>query len=437
MNNKILTKLKPSLLGLGDATHNVVLLKTFLKSHPNIPTGDLQINNSYDKATQDAVAYVQRNKGLTPTGRMDPDTWMALGTESNPIQIKGLFASDRTIQSLMGAGYLLKRPPVRKAKENNSVIRTSSAQQTGASDYWYNFTFRVFVTVFAPFDWFGPLSLSAGDKGDRGFGTDPDASYRLQCFSTVTAAPGDRKYNWNVTRKRAVTVVSSPTTSTLIVPLPPIPVPGGIVLPPMLYPKTARSPGHLRGEEFSTDFDLPESDKITNSPDRLKYHFFGNDRAFRLFGESSMLASDIDVHPNINFHYTPDKNNPKNASMRVYGNITGDQFPAVETYIVDKNDRSVMLGVWQIRDGDGPVLSRDLSRGIEGDKQLPMIDIDVTVIVEDGTFTGVLSNGRIISPEEHNRYYTSLPTVAPNSNQPKPGQPVPAPLPTPTPKPGG
>ncbi len=207
------------------------------------------------------------------------------------------------------------------------------------------------------------------------------------------------------------------------------------VLPPMLYPKTARSPGHLRSEEFLTD--LPESDKITNSPDRLQYHFFGNDRAFRLFGESSLLASDIDVHPNIKFHYTPDKNNPKNISMRVYGNITGDQFPAVETYIIDKNDRAIMLGVWQIRDGDGPVLSRDLSRGIEGDKQLPMIDIDVTVIVEDGAFTGVLNNGRIVSPEEYNRYYTNLPTVAPNSNQPKPGQPIPSPPPTPTPKPGG
>ena len=236
-----------------------------------------------------------------------------------------------------------------------------------------------------------------------------------------------------------MTIVSPPTTSTLTIPLPPVNLSiGGFVFktPTQYYPKIAKSPGHLKREEFAVD-DLPESDKITNNPDHLRYHFYGNDRAFRLFGESSMLASDIDVHPNINFDYTPDKNNPKNISMRVYGNITGDQFPAVETYVIDKNDRAVMLGVWQIRDGDGPVLSRDLSRGIEGDKQLPMIDIDVTVIVEDGTFTGVLSGGRIVSPEEYNRCYTSLPTVAPNSNQPKPGQPIPSPPPTPTPKPGG
>ncbi len=212
MNSETLAKLEPSLIGLSDNTPTVVLLKTFLKTHPNIPTANLQINNSYDKATQDAVAYVQRNKGLIPTGRMDPDTWMALGTESNPVQIKGLFASNRTVQSLMGAGYLLKHPTARKVKENNSVIQTSSTKQPGADDYWYDSKFRLFVTVFAPFDWFGPLSLSAGDKGDRGFGTDPDASYRLQCSSTLIAAPGKRTYNWQIAQNRAITIASAPTT---------------------------------------------------------------------------------------------------------------------------------------------------------------------------------------------------------------------------------
>jgi hypothetical protein len=143
MNTNALAKLASCIIGLGDTTHTVGLLKTFLKIHPNIPTGNLQINNSYDKATQDAIAFVQRNKGLIPTGRMDPDTWMALGTESNPIQIRGLFAGDRTIQSLMGAGYLLKRLPTKKASKDNSVIRTHSAGESGEGDYWYNFTFRV------------------------------------------------------------------------------------------------------------------------------------------------------------------------------------------------------------------------------------------------------------------------------------------------------
>ncbi len=197
MNSNLLTKLQPALLDLGDTAHTVVLLRTFLKSHPNIPTADLKINNNYDRATLKAIAYVQKNKGLIPTGRMDPDTWMALGTEANPIQINE-FAGNRIVQNLMAAGYFLKNPPAKKAKKVNSVIRTSSAKLSGSDDYWYNFTFRVFVTTFAPFDWFGPFNLSGGDNQagkERRFGTDPDASYRLQCFSTVTATPGTRTYD--------------------------------------------------------------------------------------------------------------------------------------------------------------------------------------------------------------------------------------------------
>ena len=439
MNPSALTKLKPYMFGVGNVDNSVKSLKTFLKFHPRIPANNLKINNLFDKETRKAVAYIQKHKGLKPTGRMDADTWTALGTEMNPIQIKSFFAGDATIQNLLGLGYLLKNPHPNIAPKNSledSVIRTHSEGQVTMTA-GYNFTFRVFVTVFAPFDWFGPLSLSMGGKGDRRFGDNPNASYRLQCFSTVTAAPGDGTYNWNVERKKAVTIVSGATTSLLLVPLPPIPI-GGTIIPGTVYPKTAKSPGHLISEENPADYDFPESNKITNSPARLKYHFFGNDRAFRLFGESSMLASDIDLHPNIRFDYKPDKDNPKNVSMHVTGNITGDQFPAVETYIIDKNENGVMLGVWQICEGDGPVFTRDGRFGIEGDKKLPMINIDITVIVEDGIFKGVVKNGRIVSLEEHNQYYKNLPTITkdcPPMYQKSSVQPIPAPLPTPTPLP--
>lgn len=238
------------------------------------------------------------------------------GNESDPDQ--ELFAADATIQNLLGLGYLIKNPHLNLVSKNsleNSVIRTHSEGQSAMTEL-YNFTFLVYVTVFAPFDWFGPLSLSMGDKGNRRFGTRPVASYRLQCSSTVTAAPGNGTYDWKLESRRTVTIVSGATTSLLIVPLPPIPI-GSVIIPGTVYPKTAKSPGHLIGEENPADFDFPESNEITNSPDRLKYHFFGNDRAFKLFGESSMLASDIDLHPNIRFDYKPDKDNPKNVFMRV------------------------------------------------------------------------------------------------------------------------
>jgi hypothetical protein len=415
MNSQALTKLKPYIFGLGDTNSAVGLLKTALKLHPNIPTANFQSNNTFDKNTQTAVAYVQKTKGLTPTGRMDFYTWLALGSEMSPIQIKSLFASDITLQNMLGLGYVMKHPERSTVSNNlmsNAVIHTSSSNY-GSLDKWYDFTFLVYVTVFAPFNWFGPLDLSAGDGTNRPFGYDQNASYRLQCFSTVIAKPGDRDYIWTNIYKKTTTKVSAPTTSILMVPMPLVTFPAGIGLPGIPYPKIANSPGHLRREESLTDFDLPESDQISHGPYRLKYHFFGNDRAFSLLGGSSWLASDIDVHPNINFEYKPDKDNPKNITLRAYGNITGDQFPAVESYILDKNENGVMLGVWQVREGDGPVLTRNGRFGIEGDKQLPMFDIDVTVIVEDGIFTGVLKNGMVISLAEHNKYYTDLPTVKP------------------------
>jgi hypothetical protein len=72
-----------------------------------------------------------------------------------------------------------------------------------------------------------------------------------------------------------------------------------------------------------------------------------------------------------------------------------------------------MLGVWQVRAGDGPVLMREGYRGIIGDKRLPMFDFDVTILIKNGIFTDVVKNsGRLVSLAEHNKQYTSLLTVS-------------------------
>ena len=433
MNSRAIEKLNSYMFGIGDVHQSINLLKRALRFDSRIPTDDIEINNLFDKNTQIAVALFQKGKELTLTGRMDFMTWLALGSELNPMQIKGLFASDVTLQNLLGLGYVFRHPyrnTVSNNFLNNAVIHTNSSG-LAAQPNGFNFTFRVFVTVFAPFDWFGPFNLSKGDGADRRFGIKQAASYRLQCSSTITAASGDKTYYWTELRKAAVTTVSNPTTSVLRVPFTLIPLSGGMTVLPVPYPKVAKSAGHLKPEEKLSDFDLLESDEIKNSPDRLKYHFFGNDAALSFWGNRSWIAADIDVHPTINFDYKQDKDNPKKVTMRVYGNIIGDQFPAVETFILDKNGNGVMLGVWQARKDDGPVFTANGRFGIEGDKQLPMIDIDVTVIVEDGVFTGVLKNEKVVSLAEHNQYYTNLPTIKLRYSA---TDPKPAPLPTPTPR---
>lgn len=97
--------------------------------------------------------------------------------------------------------------------------------------------------------------------------------------------------------------------------------------------------------------------------------------------------------------------------MRVSGTIVGDQFPCVETFIIDKNDKTVMLGVWQIPDGAGPVLNESYGRGITGDKQLPMIDFDFIITVENDIFTEIIKDGREMSIDEHNSFYMNLPPI--------------------------
>ncbi len=48
---------------------------------------------------------------------------------------------------------------------------------------------------------------------------------------------------------------------------------------------------------------------------------------------------------------------------------------------------------------------------IIGDRQLPMIGIDVPIVVENNLFAGVLKDGRVISPAEHNKQYLQMSPV--------------------------
>ena len=103
--------------------------------------------------------------------------------------------------------------------------------------------------------------------------------------------------------------------------------------------------------------------------------------------------------------------------MKIGGKISGDQFPAVETYVLDRAGNGVMLGVWQVNEGDGPVFTRNGDFGIVGDKNLPMIAIDVSIIVENGIFTGILKNGSVVSLAAHNKQFTDLPPVKPGASK--------------------
>ncbi len=331
---------------------------------------------------------------------MDVKTWLAIGAEMNPVQIHLAGMWDQTAQNLLLIGHRLKFPSKKPNSDNPSGIsgsvRTKSLIANAAEPY--KFTFSVYVAAFAPFDWFGPLNLSRGDGKDRQFGFKLSETYRLRAETTMTASPGDHTFTYSVTR------ASDATDSFLLTPSA-VPGPMGTMIPTVKL-VTEKSEGAISDEETGE----VQTNGLRREGNSIYYHFCGNDDAFALWGGDSLLTSDIDIHASLEFNYFPQADS-RTVLMKASGQILGDEFPAVETYVLDRMGNGVMLGVWQVREGDGPVLTRYGTPGIIGDKRLPMIDVDVTIVVVDGIFKYVQKFGRLISLAEHNKQFTDTPPV--------------------------
>ncbi len=149
----------------------VKIVKSFLNASSKTPVNNLKTNDSFDSAARESLANFQKSKDLSPTGLMDLKTWFAIGAEMNPIQIKEIWVADRTAGDLLLLGYRSKLPFFGKNPNNplglNGKVQTKSP--IGVYSAENNFTFTVYVTAFAPFDWFGPLNASRGDGKVRRF----------------------------------------------------------------------------------------------------------------------------------------------------------------------------------------------------------------------------------------------------------------------------
>ncbi|RMG01544.1 MAG: RHS repeat-associated core domain-containing protein, partial [Acidobacteria bacterium] len=234
------------------------------------------------------------------------------------------------------------------------------------------FTFFVYVRAFAPFEWFGPGNIARVDN--RGFSTDPEASYRIQAFSIITAANDGRYFPMSMTR------ASEPSISETNL---------GFIS------WTARSECNINDPSGSYYPDV-----LLGGNDSLGYHMYGNNDAIPL------VSPDIDLHVQFRFNYVDQGDGV--VDMRVTGVVTGDQFPAAEAFIRDFSGNSVMLGVFAPTVSSGPVMS------LPGNGTLPMIDVNVTVRVKNGVFQGVVENGNVIPLEEYNGRFTSQPRVRKN-----------------------
>jgi|CXWL01.1.fsa_nt_gi RHS repeat-associated protein len=238
--------------------------------------------------------------------------------------------------------------------------------RTGA---YPEFTFSLYVRAFAPFEWFGPGNIARGDN--RGFSTSAKDSYRISASSRITMSDGPYQYfPMSVTRPEFPTISE---TSMF----------GDSWL--------RRSPTYTAYPGGGM------SDELFGGNDRVGYHAYGNDVAIP-------FSSDIDIHSDFHFDQ-PRENSDGTLNMRITGTVIGDQFPAAEAFVRDKAGNAVMLGVYAPHVNAGPVTS------LPGDKQYPMIAVDVTVVVKDGLFQGVLEKGSLVSLDEYNKRFTRQATT--------------------------
>lgn len=360
-----------------DSNHPAVrALKTFLNGSAKTQTSNLTINNLFDAQTAAALAEFQKNKGLVATGRMDFKTWLTIGAEMQMPQIRNIAARDATLRDLLELGQK-QRLGLKSPRQNNAVISNKVLSSGRRTVGFPQFTFRLFVSAFAPFKWFGPFNFSEGDGVNRRFGVDLAATYRIRGESKISAVDDGTTFPYSVT------TASIPTISKLF---------------PLSLVHEDKSECHIN-DPHTGEY---QPNGLYSEKSGVEYHMYGNDDAFFHFDKNPI--SDIDVYPTAWFTYEPQAN-PNNVIMRATGGAVGDQFPAVEMFLVDRKSNGVMLGVFQINAKDTPQWK------LPGNNRLPMITFDLKIMVESGIFTGVFKNDRLISLAEHNSYYTNLPTV--------------------------
>ena len=380
MNVRDIASLQSYMFRVGSRSFDVNIVKTFLNHHSNVPVFDLANNGVFDAKTANAVAHFQRLNQLTPTGAMNLATWGKMGARMSRPQIEIISRRNANLGGLLAVEHIARKRKRRRATNKPAgkpTLRNKLLPTSEKGNDFNGYFYAIYVAAFAPFDWFGHFNSAQGDGANRRFSVDTNKTYRIRAETKMFAANDGKDFDWSNT------IASDATTSTNY----------------LFYEYSTKSPGYIRDPR--TGEYLPGS--YTQEGLAADYHLYGNDRAAMIDWDYNPVP-DIDVHPGIHIDFDPQGSRDK-VLMHVVGDVTGDQFPSVEAYITDRDGNGVMLGVFQPCKGDGPLTNLWL------DKRLPMIDIDVTVVVENGVFKGVQKNGGVVSLKEHNSYYENLPTT--------------------------
>ena len=194
---RTLTSLHSYMFRVGGNHLAVKHVKQFLNSHHEVLVSDLKQNNIFCSKTSSALAQFQKSQHLIPTGRMDLKTWSAIGKNMHPAQISILSTHNKILRDLLTFGQNKRKASI-KASSNNAFIRSKSI--TANRLVFPSFVINLFLSVFAPFDWFGPFNMAKGDGKNRRFGHDIKSSYRIRGQSEILAVNNGSEYPYTVTR---------------------------------------------------------------------------------------------------------------------------------------------------------------------------------------------------------------------------------------------
>lgn len=224
-------------------------------------------------------------------------------------------------------------------------------------DYNGDFPFFIHARSFAPFDKFG--GGFDGDGDNRKFTTSLSASYRIGASFTIEST--------------TLQVTGSP------------------------YP--AVHSGHTLGWDAESESYVDYSS--TAMP--LLFHNYGNNDA------ASEASSDIDVKGSITMMESLyAKGDIGDKVFSFTGSITGDGFPANETFVTDKHGNSVFLGTYSIAT-DYSISKEWLPMTeLPGEGNKEMYDINVQIVFNsEGVIKGVINQttGDLMSIDSWNKQF--------------------------------
>lgn len=100
--------LKKCMYTSGDNHSDMIGIKSFLNFHHAVKVSDISSGYNFCTKTQTALAQFQNYKGLTSTGRMNTETWQAIGEETGAAQFEASFGNSPNIKVLRNMAFSKK-----------------------------------------------------------------------------------------------------------------------------------------------------------------------------------------------------------------------------------------------------------------------------------------------------------------------------------------